>query len=477
MKQIIGELHGMQYYAWPFTAYMLGSTIIIPICGEISDAYGDKPVFLAGIFVFLFGSVFCGCSRNLLWLVVARSVQGLGGGCIVSSVFTTVALLFPPQQRGKYTGLVTSGVASIIGPVVGGLVTDYLGWRWIFFLNLPLGIVAAVFIAVNLPDCKEDKSKDIDGNGIVLLVVSLLPFLLAFSLVETCFPWNSWFFKGLLIFAALGFVLFGWHETKTADPVISLSCLSDRAVSMSLVMAFLNQALMFAVILFLPYFVQVVMGSSATVSGIAITPMMIGLLLASNLSGQLISRIGKCKLLSIGAFLLSAGGMFLLSTLGANATYGTVVLYAVLTGFAIGINMPISNVNAQNAVPRERIGSITSSVMFCKNLGRTVGSAVYGAILANAMRVGLARLDMDHLPATLQAFVHNPTGLVNVRAVEKLQAYLPQDVLQQFNALLQQADHVLLAAVKDVFLAGMLTAIVGAFLMIFLKEALFEKKQ
>jgi Na+/melibiose symporter-like transporter len=145
---------------------------------------------------------------------------------------------------------------------------------------------------------------------------------------------------------------------------------------------------MFAVILFLPYFVQVVMGSSATVSGIAITPMMIGLLLASNLSGQLISRIGKCKLLSIGAFLLAAGGMFLLSTLGANATYGTVVLYAALTGFAIGINMPISNVNAQNAIQRERIGSITSSVMFFKNFGQTVGSAIYGAILSSSMGQG-----------------------------------------------------------------------------------------
>ena len=477
MKAITGELNGVRFYSWPFTSYMLCSTVAIPICGEISDLLGHKPIFLSGILTFLFGSALCGLSRTMMILIVCRGIQGIGGGMIVSSVFTVVADLFPPSQRGRYTGLVTSmyGVASIIGPLAGGFVTDHLGWRWIFFLNLPLGIFAASLIWINLPDSKPEEGKKTDVPGILTLVAALIPLLLAFSMVGSSFDWLSFPFWSLISVSALFLTVFGFLETKAESPVVPLTYFQDRAISFSFLMAFLNQALMFAVILYLPYFAQAVMGATATVSGMVITPMMIGLLLASNLAGQLISRTGKCRLLSMGSFALTAAGMLILSRINAAAAYDTVVLSSAVTGFAIGINMPISNVNAQNSVPRERIGGITSSVMFFKNLGRTVGSAGFGAILTNSMSRGFAGLDMSHLPSSVRALLQNPETLTNAEIIKTVRARVPSAYAQYFHGILRQSKLILAGSVADIFKAGAGIALAGALLMIFFKEAPIRK--
>jgi EmrB/QacA subfamily drug resistance transporter len=479
MKNITGELNGVQFYSWPFTIYMLCSTIVIPICGGISDSYGHKPIFLAGISIFLLGSALCGLSQNMTALIIYRGIQGIGGGIIVSSVFTVVADLFPPRQRGKYTGLVTSmyGVASIIGPLVGGLTTDYLGWRWIFFLNIPLGVAAACFIAFNLPENRPEGKKNMDIAGIVMLVAALLPLLLAFSMVGSYFDWMSVPFWSMISISVLLLVLFCHLETKAKTPIVPMPYFKNRAISFSFVMAFLNQMLMFAVILYLPYFVQTVMGSTATVSGVVITPMMIGLLLASNLAGQLVSRTGKCRLLSIGSFVLTAVGMFLLCTINSTTVYATIILYASITGFAIGINMPISNVNAQNSVSRERIGGITSSVMFFKNMGRTIGSAVFGAILTNSMSRGFAKLDMSHLPGSVQKLLQNPDTLTNAAVMKTVQTHVPSIYTQYFNHILLKSKMILISSVNNIFKVGMVIALISALLMVFLKEAQIQKNK
>jgi EmrB/QacA subfamily drug resistance transporter len=478
MKAITGELNGMQFYSWPFTAYMLCSTIIIPICGGIADLHGHKPVFLSGIAVFLLGSALCGLSWNMLMLIVCRGIQGIGGGILVSSVFTVVADLFPPNQRGKYTGLVTSmyGVASIIGPLAGGLITDRLGWRWIFFLNIPLGILAACLIAFWLPQNRSEVRKKADTFGIATLIAALIPLLLAFSMVGSYFSWMSAPFWSMIFASVPLLIAFGFLEAKAENPVVPIRFLKDRAISFSLVMSFLNQALMFAVILYLPYFVQAVMGKTATVSGMVITPMMIGLLLASNLAGQLISRTGKCRLLSIGSFVLTAIGMLFLSKIDSTTGYAAIIVYAATTGFAIGINMPISNVNAQNSVPREKMGGITSSVMFFKNIGRTVGSAVFGAVLTNSMSRGFAALDMSRLPSGVQALLQNPETLTNREAMKAVQARVPSVYAQYFDKILQQSKLILAGSVTDIFKIGFVIALIGALLMIFLKEAPIRKK-
>ncbi|CAB1245297.1 Drug efflux protein [Ruminococcaceae bacterium BL-4] len=479
MKAITSELNGTQLYSWPFTAYMLCSTVIIPISGGISDLRGHKPVFLSGIIIFLLGSVLCGLSNSMIWLIICRGIQGIGGGMIVSSVFTVVADLFPPNQRGKYTGLVTSmyGVASIIGPLAGGLITDHLGWRWIFFLNIPLGIIAACLIAFNLPENLPEGRKKADILGIATLAFALIPLLLAFSMVGSYFDWISVPFWSMVFASVLLLIVFGFLETKAENPVVSMSYFKDRAISFSLLMSFLNQVLMFAVILYLPYFIQSVMAATATISGMVITPMMIGLLLASNLAGQLISRTGKCRLLSIASFVLTAIGMFLLSKIDSATSYVNVILYAAITGFAIGINMPISNVNAQNSVSREKIGGITSSVMFFKNLGRTVGSAVLGAVLTNSMSCGFAGLNMSYLPSNIQALLQNPDTLTNLQVMKAVQTQVPSVYLPYFNDLLQQSKLILENSVTNIFKVGIVIALVSAFLMIFLKEAPIRKSR
>ncbi len=472
MKAITGELNGAALYSWPFTIYLLCSTVAIPVAGGIADLRGHKPVFLAGLLLFLLGSVLCGVSRSMEELIAFRGIQGTGGGVIVSSVFTVVADLFPPSRRGKYTGLVTSmyGVASIIGPLAGGFLTDRLGWRWIFFLNLPLGAAAMCLLGLFLPAVRPERKGKMDAAGILVLAAGLVPLLLAFSMVGNSFGWVSVPFFGMISASAVMLALFVFLETKAENPVVPVSYFKDRAISFSCLMSFLNQALMFAVILYLPYFVQTVMHLTATVSGVTITPMMIGLLLASNIAGQAVSRTGKCRLLSIGSFLLTAVGMELFSTMNSATPY-SLVFFASATGFAIGLNMPISNVNAQNSVPREKIGGVTSSVMFFKNLGRTVGSAVFGAVLTNSMSLGFAGLNLSHLPDHVQKLLQNPQVLTDAAAMKTVQEHVPAAYAQSFGVMVQKAQTVFASSVDGVFQVCAAVALAGAFLMIFLKEA------
>lgn len=479
MKAITGELNGVQLYSWPFTIYLLSSTVAIPVCGGISDLRGHKSVILFGILIFLFGSALCGLSQSMTQLIIFRAIQGIGGGVIVSSVFTVVADLFPPRQRGKYTGLVTSmyGVASIIGPLVGGFVTDSLGWRWIFFLNLPLGIAAMCFLGFYLPGNRPEEKSKMDVAGILVLTAALVPLLLAFSMVGRYFDWISMPFFGMLSVSIILSVLFVFLEMKATNPVVPVSCFKDRAISFSCLMSFLNQALMFTVILYLPYFAQAVMSLTAIVSGVTITPMMIGLLVASNIAGQAVSRTGKCRLLSIGSFVLTAIGMFLLSAMNSSTPYFSLIFYASVTGFAIGLNMPISNVNAQNSVPREKIGGITSSVMFFKNMGRTVGSAVFGAVLTNSMNLGFAKLNLSRLPENVQQLLRKPEALSNAAVMKTVESHVPAAYSHYFSILLQKAEAVLADSVSDVFKVCVVVALVGAFLMIFLKEAPIRKEK
>ncbi len=473
MKAITEELNGAQFYSWPFTVYMLCSTVIIPVCGGISDSFGCKPVFLAGVSTFLLGSALCGLSPSMVALIVCRGIQGIGGGILLSSVFTAVAGLFPPRERGRYTGIVTSmfGVASIIGPFAGGLITDRLGWRWIFFLNLPLGLVAAFFIARCLPGSKPEERKATDLPGTAVLVGALLPLLLAFSMAGSFFDFRSVPFWSMISVSAVLLVLFGFLEAKSENPLVPPAYFKNRAISFSFLMAFLTQALLFAAILYLPYFVQTVLWSTATVSGAAIAPMMIGLLLASNLTGQLMSKTGKCRILSIVSFTLAAVGMFLLSTMNSTTGLPAVVLYAAITGFAVGGNMPISNVNAQNSVPKEKIGGVTSSVMFFKNLGRTVGSAVFGSILAGSMSSGLSCLNLSRFPQYVRGLLQNPEVLTHADAVRTMRAHIPPADENYFNLILHQSRAILVSSIDNVFKIGAIIALTGAFLMIFLKEA------
>ncbi|BAK98071.1 drug efflux protein [Oscillibacter valericigenes Sjm18-20] len=474
MKSIAGNLGGMQYYSWPFTIYMLCSTIAIPVCGGLADIYGHKPTFLIGIATFLTGSCLCGLSQTMVQLIAFRGIQGIGGGMIVSSVFTVVADMFQPVDRGKYTGIVTSmyGLASIIGPLAGGFVTDFFGWRWIFFMNLPLGAAAITIFTLSMPSFKSGETKKhVDYIGIVTLVFTLVPMLLAFSLAGNMFGWFSVPCISLFLVSVVMLIIFTFVERKSENPMLPPAFFKDRAISICFLIAFFSQALMFSAIMYLPYFVQGVIGSTAATSGLVITPMMLGLLLASNVAGQFISRVGKARLLSILAFLIMGVGEFLLSTMSVGTPYSRAIVFMIILGFGVGTSMPITNVNAQNAAPKQQIGSVTSSVMFFRNIGSTISSALYGVIMTNTLNSGLAKLNMHHLPEKIQTMFQNTQIITNAKAISEIRAKVPSAYLNYFDKIYQKAKIVLAASIHTVFLFCIGLAVIGLIGALFLREA------
>ena len=323
MPKIIGELHGMERYSWPFTAYMLFSTLAIVIFGRLSDVYGRKPVFLFGILFFLFSSALCGLSRSMLQLIIFRGMQGIGGGVLVSSAFIIVGQLFTPRERGKYMGLLVSmfGLASVLGPAVGGLITDHLSWRWVFYVNLPLGAVACTLVVILLPHLPPVAGrKQVDYWGALLLLAALLPLFLALTWADTAYPWLSVQIIGLLLFSALMFLLFFSAERKAVLPILPLSLFDNSIFAVSVVTMFLSSAVMFCGIIYIPLFVQGVLGASATSSGMVTTPMMLGLTVSAIVTGRIISKTGRYKALALISFCIAGLSLLLLSSMNMRTT-------------------------------------------------------------------------------------------------------------------------------------------------------------
>lgn len=480
MKKIVNDLQGMESYAWPFTIYMLCSTVITPISGGIADIFGRKPVFIIGILTFLAGSALCGMSQSMMQLIIFRGLQGIGGGIIVTSVFTVVADLFPPERRGKYMGIVTSmyGLSSIIGPLLGGLITDHLSWRFIFYINIPVGIFAVAVIAIVMPNFKtEGQKKPVDYSGTVAIILALVPMLLAFSWAGNNCSWLSVRVLGMLIFSLAMLMLFGFFESKSKSPIIPLSFFRNRRINVTLFVAFLTNGIMYAAIMYIPYFAQGILGTTATASGTITTPMMLGLLFASALTGILTSKSGKNKVFVFVAFIFMVIGTGLLSTMRADTPYFKVILYMIILGLGIGINMPIANTNIQNSVPPQQISSATSTVQFFRNIGSTIGSAIYGTIMTTAMSAGFSKLDVRNIPDSVQNLLKNPQIITNSDSVKQIMQHVPTKYSGYFSTVLEQAKKVLSNSIHEIFLFCMFAAIGGVVLTIFFKNAPSRTKE
>jgi EmrB/QacA subfamily drug resistance transporter len=340
MPKIVGELNGLSHLTWVFTAYMLTSAITVPIYGKLSDIFGRRGLYLLGIAIFLVGSALSGLAGSMLWLIIFRGLQGIGGGAIMVNSLAIIADVFPPQERGKWQGLIGGifGLASIAGPLLGGFITDNFSWRWIFYINIPLGILAMVVLAYVLPKIAVDtKDRSIDYAGAGLLATTLVPFLLALVWGGSQYAWSSSIILSLFGGAFISLVLFLWTESRVKEPILSLGLFKNRVFLVSVIATFLTAMGMFGAIIYIPIFAQGVIGISATSSGLILTPLMVALIAASALAGQIISRTGKYRALAIGGMVITVLGMYWFSTIGIATT--NILLGARMVVLGLGLGM------------------------------------------------------------------------------------------------------------------------------------------
>lgn len=391
MPKVVNELQGINHYAWPFTAYMLTSTISIPIFGKLADLFGRKPIYFIGVITFIVSSALCGTSNSMLQLILFRGLQGIGGGILISGSMQIVGEIFPVKERGKYMGIISSmfGFASLIGPTVGGLITDNLSWRWIFYINLPIGILAMSIMFFALPYHRFKDHRKFDYAGGISLIFALVPLLLAFSWAGKDYAWRSIQIQSMLVVAGIMIGVFIILEGKAVEPVVPLSMFKNVIFLVSVLAAFLSSILLFTVVIYIPLFMQRVLGSGATVSGMIITPMNLSQVVTGIIVGQLIAKTGRYKRLAVLSFIVTTGGIGYLSLLGVGVSNFRIVVMMILLGIGVGTTMPVLSIAVQNVFSQDQVGVVSAGLQFFRNLGATLGTAMLGTIMAAGMKNGL----------------------------------------------------------------------------------------
>ncbi len=411
LPTIVGDLHGASHLTWVVTAYLLSSTVSTPLWGKLGDQYGRKFFFQVAIVIFLVGSALAGLSHTMVELIVFRAVQGLGGGGLMVGAQTIVGDVVSPRERGRYMGLFMAmfGVTTVIGPLIGGVLVEYLSWRWIFYVNLPIGAVALAVTAVALPGALSRVRRVIDYLGTMLLALSATALVLFTSLGGTSYPWGSPFIVGLAVSGVVLGVAFLFAERRAVEPVIPLNLFTNSVFAAASSIGFVVGFAMFGALTFLPLFLQDVKGVSAIQSGVRLFPMMGGLLVASIGSGQLVSRYGRYKVFPVVGTALMTIGLYLMSLIGVTTGAWTVAAYMAVFGLGLGFVMQVLVVAVQNAVPYEELGTATSGTTFFRMIGGSFGAAVFGAVYANlVVRNVLAALHLSKAPPGFNLNADNP---------------------------------------------------------------------
>jgi EmrB/QacA subfamily drug resistance transporter len=431
MPVIIGDLQGLTLYAWTFTAYMMTSALTVPIYGKLSDVYGRKPFYVVGLILFMLGSMFSGMVANMPQLIIARSLQGLGAGAMLSMPRATIGDIFNPRQRGRWMGVIASvfGLSSIIGPVMGGWITDHWGWRWVFYINLPVAGLALLAVLYALPAVKTGDHVKLDWQGSLALIAGLAPLLLAFTWAGNEYAWSSAPILSLFAAAIFFLGLFVWIERRASEPIIAPHLFRNQIFTSTAIVALFVSMGMFGSIIFLPLFVQGVLGKTAQQSGEILMPMMLSFITGSVIGGQLITRTGKYKVQAIVGSLLMVAGTFLLTRMGPDTSVLSIVFNIILIGLGIGVILPLLNVAVQNAFPYRMMGMVSATQQFVRSLGGIIVAPILGAVLVNIFSGRLSEL----MPARLQAAIHtlppaqqaallNPQGLINAGTQAAIQS-------------------------------------------------------
>ncbi len=420
LPTIVGDLHGASHLSWVVTAYLLASTVSTPLWGKLGDLYGRKFFFQASIVIFLFGSALSGLSHSMIELILFRAVQGLGGGGLMIGAQTIVGDVVSPRDRGRYMGLFMAmfGVTTVIGPLIGGVFVDYLSWRWIFYINIPIGAVALVVTAVSLPGTMSRVHRVIDYLGTILVSLAATCLVLFTSLGGTSYPWTSPFIIGLAVAGVVLAILFLLAERRAVEPVIPLPLFANKVFGAASAIGFVVGFAMFGALTFLPLFFQDVKGVSPIQSGVRLFPMMGGLLVASIGSGLLVSKWGRYKVFPVIGTGLMTIGLYLMSLIGVSTGAWVTAGYMVVFGLGLGLVLQVLTVAVQNAVPYEELGTATSGVTFFRMIGGSFGTAVFGAVFANlVVNNVLHALHLTKAPAGFNLNADNPSAIHKLPAV------------------------------------------------------------
>lgn len=457
LPKIANDLHGLSKYSWVATAYLLTSAVATPLYGKISDMFGRKKIFQIAIIIFLVGSVLCGAAQSMNQLIVFRGLQGLGAGGLMVLAMAIVGDIVSPRQRGRYQGYFGAvfAVSSVIGPLLGGLFTDHLSWRWVFYINLPIGILALAAIAtrLHLPVHRSPHKVDFAGAG--LLAVSVVSLLLATVWGGADYPWGSVQIIGLFATAAVSALLFVWREHYAKEPIIPLSLFRNRVFSVSSLLAFIIGIVMFGALIFLPEYQQIVRGDSATKSGLMLLPLVAGLMGASITSGRLISKSGHYRRFPIIGTAIVAFAFWLFSHIAVDTSRVLLGLWMATLGVGIGMVMPVLTLAVQNAVERKNLGTATSSVTFFRSIGSSLGAAIFGAILANRL--------VHHLTQNLPGAAASGAAKDLSASSASLHSLPP--------SVLEKVLHAFASSFHDVFLVGIPFAILAFVVALFLRES------
>ncbi len=419
LPKIIADLRGFEQYAWVTTAYLLASTATIPVIGKLGDIYGRKWFIVGGVVVFLVGSALCGAAWGMTELILFRGIQGLGAGMIFSNIFTSIADIFPdPARRAKYQGVFFAvfSLSSVVGPSLGGWITDNLDWRWVFYVNLPLGLFSLVALPIVLRQSERRPGAKVDYLGAATITASVTALLLALSWVGEGDAWNANRVVAGFVVAAALLAVFVPVELRAREPIIPLSLFKSRVFVTSASLMFLVGIGMFGIILYTPLFVQGSLGKTATGSGAVLTPLVFAMTFVGILGGQIIARVRRVKPFTLVGTVFMAFGVYLLTTLGVEATQATVALYLAVTGLGLGLIMPTATLAVQNSVEKRMLGVATSATQFVRSLGSTVGTAVIGSIVTRGYVDNLAANAPSGAPDRLVGALENPQALVSDEA-------------------------------------------------------------